>query len=239
MKHFFGSVAIFFFALSLSGCTSKPAAQEGIFAPSGSRWVRIEKLPPDPAHDQLLPTLRLSLGTSGSSDRLPLMEGVETLCGVDVVWQDEDHLLLRVSGAKASHLKAVSQAWKGIDVQVQLHQDQVKKDVTSADGQRRLVVIATCESGEWNLYLRKNGAATYNDAMETGWDDPEVFGGFGPNQEPLDLRWTGPRSAEITLPGLPLGVTLRRQIDDVSVRWKFLPNYEPPPPKTVPLRRVN
>jgi hypothetical protein len=113
------------------------------------------------------------------------------------------------------------QSWSGVTLRVTPHEDQVRLQSVSPDGQRRLVIIQACESEAWNLYLRQPGEPNYKPAMALGWDDPDLYGGFEYNQPPVSLQWTGPRAAVLVVAGKRYGVTLREKVGDVRVRWVF------------------
>jgi len=205
--------------LLLAGC-AKPLPNMAFVSPDGFRWVAIESVPPAPDADEQVPTVRLVLRSRWWPRGLTLLDGVPTLCGTTVQWQDDATLFLRLPADRAFALKVRDQdAWSGVSVRVALHEDQVRLQSWSPDHERRLVVIQACESEAWNLYLRRKDEPNYNAAMRTGWDDPDLYGGFEANQPPLSLTWTGPRSAVIVVPGKRYGVTLREKVGDVAVRW--------------------
>lgn len=217
--------ALFPAALLFSGaCAKAPAETEANFAPHRGAWVRVVQVPADPSKEELLPTYRLHLENGGLfNGGLDLVQGVDNLCGIDSHWIDDEHLLLRVPARQAAHLALSGpQLWQGIDIRIDLHEDQVRQQAVSPDGQRRLVVIADCQHGDWNVYLRRAGEPNFNAAMDQGWDDPDVFGGFSALQPVSYLRWTGPRSAEIGVPDKQYGTQVREKIGDVTLKWKFL-----------------
>jgi len=192
----------------------------------------MDKVAPVEGSDELLSTLRLSLRTRCRPGGLVVLEGVETLCATQVLWQDNSTLSLRLPMDRAEHLKVRDgQSWGGVRVRVRLHEDQVKLKSWSPNRQYRLLVIESCETENWNLYLRRADEPDYNDAMTRGWDDPSVYGGLTASQPPLSLRWTGPRSAVITVPGKRYGVTLRGKVGEVAVRWRFRERAKAPQPK--------
>jgi hypothetical protein len=82
------------------------------------------------------------------------------------------------------------------------------------------------------------GEPTYNDAMQQGWDDPDVFGGFDERQAPLSLEWIGPRQARVVIPGKRYGVTLREHAGDVSLRWVFDERHKMPKPEGITLKAL-
>jgi hypothetical protein len=169
-----------------------------------------------------------------------LAEGLESLCGVDIVWVDAQTLGLRIPGARAEALRIHNaDTWQGLTLRVDVHEDQVVRKEDSPDGQRRLIVVRTCESDDWNLYLRRQGEPTFNTAMQTGWDDPELAGGFSAEQPVLKLAWDGPRSATITVAGKNYNVTIRDHVGDVAVHWKFTPHYKPPSPQGATLKALS
>jgi len=199
-----------------------PEPHTAYVAPDQQHWVTIEKRAPVEGSDELLPTLRLRLKERCKPGSLTILEGVETLCGTDVVWKDNATLLVRLPMDRASHLKAQDgQSWGGVSLQVRLHEDQVKMRSWSPDRRYQLVVIEACETEDWNLYLRRSGEPDYNPDMQRGWDDPSVYGGFTSSQPPLSITWAGPRQAVISVPGKRYGVTLRSKVGEVSVRWRF------------------
>jgi hypothetical protein len=217
--------------LFLGACSLPP--DHALQSPDGSAWVRMDTVPADPAQDRWVATQRVTLQRRWSRDSLLLLDGVENLCGSDLRWLDAHTLGLRLPVAAQPHWKAGQrQDWDGIGLRLLWHEDQVLFQRNSADLQRRLVVLSACDTQDWNLYLRRPGEPLYNDAMQTGWDDPDVFGGFGPEQAPLSLEWTGPRSAVIVVPGKQYRVTLRNKVGDVAVQWKFDKKYKPPDPVT-------
>ena len=199
-------------------------------APDQSRWVAISQLAPDPDQDRLLPTQRLTLCSRWAWGGKVVLEGLETLCGTQVTWKDSEHLTLRLAPDRAWSLKVKDgESWGGVQIQVLLHEDQVKWDLWNTAHDRRLVVIQDCESEAWNVYLRRSGDATYNERMKDGWDDPALLGGFGWEQPALGLRWTSLREARIEVPGKRYNVTLRDQAGDVKVKWVFLKHAKAPP----------
>jgi hypothetical protein len=213
----------------LAGCQA-PVEHWSMVAPDGRHWVAIEAVPPAPGSDDLQPTVRLRLKSRWRPGGRLLLEGVASLCGTTVQWQDDGRLSLRVPADRAPGLRvADGAAWAGVAIQVQVHEDQVVMQSPSPDGRLRLVVIKDCESEDWNLYLRRSGEPNYNAAMRKGWDDPDLFGGLGYNQPPLGLAWTGPRSARIEVPGSPYGVTLKRALGGVKVTWFFKKRFKLPP----------
>ena len=217
------------FALLFAAGCAKPVPNMSFVSPGQSRWVAIEQVMPDPAKDELVPTVRLTLKDRFRS--LVLLEGAESLCGTDVIWNSDDALSLSVPGDRESCLKVKDGAqWHGVTLSVVAHEKLMKMEAWSADGLWRLVVLQTCETENWNLYLRRAGEPTYNEAMKTGWDDPDLFGGFEGTQPPVSLKWTGERTAEIQVPGKPYGVTTRDKIGEVTVHWKFLTHYKLPEP---------
>lgn len=221
--------AFIILSLSLLLSCAKPVANMSFVAPGGGHWVAIEQAPPDEAKDELLPTVRLRL-MNGWRSKL-ILEGAESLCGTTVQWQDDKNLMLRLPGDRAGCARAADgESWDGVALRVLAHEDLLKMEQWSADGLWRLIVLQTCETENWNLYLRRAGEPTYNEAMKTGWDDPQLFGGFEATQPPLALRWTGPRSAEIEVPGKSYGVTTRDKIGEVTVHWKFTPHAKVPEP---------
>jgi hypothetical protein len=220
----------------LSACNA-PRANMAFVSPNGKHWVSMEQVAPLPDGESLLPTWRLRLQDAWHSQGALLLDGVETLCATEISWKDDANLLLRVPADRVFAIKIhEGESWQGIKLHVQVHEDQVTMERWSADGQRRLIVIETCETQGWNLYLRRVGEPSYNEAMKTGWDDPDVFGGFEATQPPIALRWTGLRSAEIEVPGKAYGVTLRKRIADVSLRWKFISNFKVPEKKAKTLQ---
>lgn len=222
------------------GACSHPGPQDQAFlSPDGSAWVHMETVPVDANKDQLLPTTRLVLQQRWNWGAQLLLEDIESLCGVQVLWVDAQTLGLRVPGARGKHLRIKDgETWHGILLRTQLHEAQVKPQALSPDGQRRLIVVSTCETDDWNLYLRRAGEPTFNAAMETGWDDPDLFGGFSGEQAPVSLRWTGPRSGEISVIGKNPRVTVRKQVGDVTVKWKFLESAIPPKPAMTTLEPI-
>jgi hypothetical protein len=210
--------SVLFWAV-ISGC-SKPLPNRSVSAEDGRHWVDLEQCAANEKNEELLPTQRLRLKNAWRPDSLVLVEGVETMCGTDTIWKSPKELVLRLPGDRAEYVKVKDgQTWDGVKVLVQLHDDLLVFNKPSSDGQRRLVVIQNCETESWNLYLRRAGEPTYNKAMKTGWDDPDVFGGFEFRQPALSLDWIGPRSAVVKVPGKLYGVTLREKIDDVTVKW--------------------
>jgi hypothetical protein len=211
----------------LAGCAA-PVENMSFVSPGKGRWVAIEQAAPDASKDELLPSVRLRLASRWGGGPV-IFEGAESLCGSTVLWTDDANLLLRVPADRAPFLRVKDgDLWKGVTLHVALHEDMVKMEKWSKDGLWRLVVIQTCETENWNLYLRRAGEPTFNEAMKTGWDDPDLFGGFEATQPPIELKWTGLRSAEIQVPGKSYGVTTRRKIGEVTLSWKFLAHYKVP-----------
>jgi hypothetical protein len=212
----------------LAGCNS-PETNRSFVAPGGGHWVAMEELPPKADEDRLLPTLRLSLKSRFDSAGPLILEGVETLCGTHVQWMDPHNLRLSIGADRAGHVKITQgQRWGKITLHLTLHHQQLKFDLWSPDGERRLLVIASCESEAWNVYLRRPEEPIYNEAMQRGWDDPDLFGGFEASQQPLALKWTSSRSAEIRVAGRRHEVTVREQVGDVSLKWVFVRNFSRP-----------
>jgi hypothetical protein len=214
--------------LALAGC-AQPLPNMSFVSADKSRWVDIEQVAPRAEKDELLPTIRLRLRERWHTGSLVLAEGLETLCGTNVAWQEDGSLLVRLPADRVEFLKIrEGEGWSGIPLHVAAHEDQVKLSRESPDGALRLVVIETCETESWNLYLRRAGEPNFNAAMQAGWDDPDLVGGFEANQRPLSLGWTGPREAEIQVPGKRYGVTVRDRVGEVRVHWRFLPKASPP-----------
>jgi hypothetical protein len=213
----------------IAGCQA-PREHWSMVAPGGGHWVAVESVPPAPGSDDLEPTIRLRLMSRWRSQGPVLLEGVPSLCGTTVQWPDDGHLTLRVPADRADGLRfSDGDAWAGIRVAIQVHEDQVVLQRPSPDGRLRLVVIKGCESEDWNLYLRRDGDPNYLPAMRLGWDDPDLFGGLGPDQPVISLTWTGPRRARIVVPGKPYGVTLKHDLGGVHVDWAFNVHYHQPP----------
>jgi hypothetical protein len=222
----------------LQGCHA-PIPHASFVSGDTKHWVALQQKAPAQDSDELLPTIRLQLQDAWTDDGPVLLEGVQTLCGTDVIWKDDANLLLRVPEEHSSSILVhEGQVWKGVTLHVMVHDDQVKMERWSPDGKLRLVDIASCESGSWNIYLRRVGEPTYNNAMKTGWDDPDVFGGFDERQAPLSITWTGPREALVVLPGKRYGVTLREHIGGVTLHWRFLEKYKMPKPTSVSLKAL-
>lgn len=207
-----------------------PDAHSAFIAPGRGAWVDVETVQPRPGTDQLLPTLRLRLETSESGGSLVVLDGVLTLCGTDVVWTDAGHLTLRLPEAHLHNLRVHDgQVWKGIEIQVLIHEDQIGLESVSPDRRFRLVVLKECESENWNLYLRTVGEPLYNQAVGTGWNDPDLFGGGTWVSPAVDLEWTGPRSACIEVANLSLVGTRRTKLMGISLEWVNDDHYRPPP----------
>lgn len=182
----------------------------------------MREVAPQAGKDQLLPTRQLWLGGRAWRPSLLLLEDVEDLCGVRAGWGDSTHLYLRAPAALGPKLRVKDgQAWGSVTVKVELHEDAVLLRQWSPDGERCLLAIGNCQQTQWNVYLRRKGEAAFNAAMDQGWDDPDVFGGFGWDQPPASLKWTGPRSATILVHGRNHGVTLRDRCGDVQLQWTF------------------
>lgn len=229
MKPWTPSCALLF--LALSGC-GVPDQHSAFVAPGGSRWVEVETVAPAPGSDELQPTQRLSLRSRWRPGSRVVLDGLESLCGTTVQWTDARHLYLRVSADRVGGLQVHDgDTWGGTTVQVLVHTDQVVFDRPSPDGQLRLVLIKNCESEDWNLYLRRAGEPPYNEAMQQGWDDPDLFGGLGYTQPPLSLTWTDRRNARLEVPGKRYGVTLKTELGGVHVDWVFKEHYKLPQPQ--------
>jgi hypothetical protein len=218
---------------ALTGCSSPAPEDRAWISPDATYWVHAVSVPPAPGSDDLLTTQELVVHQRWNPRTLVLVGGLESLCGTELKWLDATHLGLRLSLGDASKLQIKDgDQWGDLQFRVILHEDLVSHQVWSPDGQRCLVVIHTCMTDDWNLYLRRKGEPLYNAAMDTGWDDPDVLGGFGYTQPPIYLKWTGPRSAEIAVPGKSYQVTLRDHAGDVKVHWKFIASYKVPTPIT-------
>lgn len=216
-------------ALGLLCSCNTPVQNMSFVSDDKRHWVAMDQLPPAPGGDELLPTLRLTLQDRWHSRGPVVLEGLETLCGTQVTWLDNANLQLRVPADRVFAIRVhEGDHWQGLTLHVQVHEDQVKLERVSADKQRRLLIIANCESGGWNLFLRRAGEPSFNEAMREGWNDPDLFGGFDENQPALALQWTGPRSAEIEVPGKRYGVTLRDRIGDVTLKWRFIKKFKLP-----------
>jgi hypothetical protein len=157
------------------------------------------------------------------------MDGAKSLCGTSIQWLDDTHLFLRVSEERQAGLHVRDgDTWGDVQLRLQLHQDQILWRRESPDHSLSLLVIAECESGHWNLYLRRKGEPDYTAAMAQGWDDPELFGGFIEAQPVLDLEWTGPREACVEVALSPFGMTLRKKVGGVRMDWEFKKDYKHP-----------
>lgn len=221
----------------LAGC-AKPAPEDSAFiSPDGHAWVHAESVPADEAKDQLLPTTRLTLHERYSLTHRLLAEDLETLCGVHVIWLDPSTLGLRVPGARMGSVRFNdSERWGGILLRLQLHEDQVSYKRESPDHERWLIVVKTCETDDWNLYLRRTGEPTFNAKMQEGWDDPDLAGGFSEAQPVMALDWTGPRSAKVVVLGKRYQVTVREQVGDVKLKWVFDERSKAPKPNETTLQ---
>jgi hypothetical protein len=206
-------------------CAWKPVVPLGYASPDGGAWIREEQVAPDPGTDQLLPTVRLRLFERGVPGSLDLLDGLPDLCGVDIRWVDHLHVALDLSEEWGPRLRAYDgEPWGDVTLGVQLDRRLVKMEQDSPDGSRRLLVIAQCESGQWNLYVRTRNEPDYMPAK--GWDDPQLFGGFS-EQQPLEaIEWTGARSACVVVAFQRYDVTLRSQAGGVHVDWVFDPGYK-------------
>jgi hypothetical protein len=219
-----------FSMLLLSACQNPPTDAQ--FSPDGRRWIRVEELPPDPAKEQLLPTQRLVLGGAWARSPLVLVEDMENFCGLATRWIDASRFYLELPLAAAPNLRVQDgQVWAGVTLEVRGQQRDLLFDRYSNDYLRRLVVIANCERTLWNLYLRNAGDPLYDAAMEEGWNDPRLFGGFSAKQPAFELTWTGPRRARIRVAGRLQGITLRESIEDVRVDWVFTNKDAPKTPE--------
>jgi hypothetical protein len=208
------------FAVGLVGCVPEPNA--AIVGPDKDFWAEVQSVPPRPGTDELVPTQRLVLKSRWRPGSKVLVQGVPDFCGTDVRWLDSRLLGIRLSEDRASALTVADGfTWNGVTVKVGLHEDLVWMRRESPDGAFRLLVIANCETDDWNLYLRHAGEPVFTDAMKTGWDDPELFGGLSGVQAPLALEWIGARRARITVPQKLYHVTLRPEIDGVQVDWVY------------------
>jgi len=233
------ALVLLILASLLSACASPVPDDRAWLSPDHSSWIHMETVPVPPGSDALLPTRRLILHQRWSPTGQVLIEGLDDLCGTDVQWQDDQDLSLHLSLGDAAKLRVKDgDDWHGITLHVALTLDRVPVQSWSPDGARLLVIINKCDTGDWNLYLRRRGDPLFNAAMEDGWDDPDVFGGFGDSQKPIALKWTGPRNAEIDIPGKRYQVTLRDRIGDVSVKWRFKPAYHVPEGPTAQAPRL-
>jgi len=208
-------------ALLLCGCQAPPP-RSGLVAPDGEGRVSVESVPPAPGSDELLPTVRLRLQHSSVPGSLVLMDGARSLCDTDIRWTDAAHLYLRVPEERLPGLHVRDgDTWGAVSIRLDVHQDQVLFRRESPDGSLSLLVIAQCESGHWNLYLRHRGDPDYKAAMAEGWGDPELFGGFMEEQPALALEWMGPRQACIEVALNAYGMTLKPEVAGVKVDWIF------------------
>lgn len=208
-------------AATLLACVPKPPEGSAAYAPGGQAWVRQELIPPSGEERRTL--RRFWLETRFG--RLVLLEGLAEPCGLDTFWEAEDQLRLRLPVPLARHLKVVhGQRWRGIGLSVEQHEDQLRMSSASPDGQRRLIVVYTCRDNSWMVYLRRAGEPNYNAAMDRGWGDPNLFGGFDYQRVPLELVWTGPRSARLRVRGGRAGVTVKEHCGDVDLKWEFVLN---------------
>ena len=105
-------------------------------APDQKHWVAMESVEPSPEKDELLPTLRLRLeGRFGAGPLV--LEGLETLCGTHLLWQDSSSLLIRIGADRAQALRVREGGlWKGVAIHVMVHEEQVTMERWSPDGQR-------------------------------------------------------------------------------------------------------
>ncbi len=217
-------LATFLVALGvLTAACSKPLPEDQAFlSPDGQAWVHAESVAPDAEKDELLPSTRLVLKQKFGWGSPILVESLETLCGVHVQWIDAQTLGLRVPGPRAAGVRFKDGDQRnGLTLRLDVHEDQARHQAWSPDGLYRLVVVRTCETDDWNLYLRAQGEPTFNAAMQNGWDDPSLFGGFSELQPIVNLHWTGPRQARIEVVGKRYDVTVREKIGEVSLQWVF------------------
>jgi hypothetical protein len=131
-----------------------------------------------------------------------------------------------------------NESWGDLKLRLELHEDQVSYKRESPDHERWLVVVKTCETDDWNLYLRRTGDPTFNAKMQEGWDDPDLAGGFSEAQPVMALDWTGPRSAKVVVLGKRYQVTVREEVGDVKLKWVFDERSKAPKPNETTLKAI-